>query len=162
LATGAYEALVAKYPEAYQLHPLIARTYSAEDNHDKAIEHLKMALERQPENVEWKLLLGSELAMAGKAEEAKTVLASIDESKVKDATPYLNIGITLYNANKTKEAQVYFDKAISLFPKEGDGYYYRGLTHLQLGNNDAAKADLTKFLDAPEAEMAKKILAQLK
>ena len=93
-------------------------------------------------------------------------MASIDGSKVKDATPYLNIGITLYNANKAKEAQAYFDKAISLFPNEGDGYYYRGLTHLQLGNNDAAKADMTRFLElspnAPEAEMAKKILAQLK
>jgi tetratricopeptide (TPR) repeat protein len=165
-ARGAYEALMAKYPEAYQLHPLIARTYSAENNHEKAIEHLRRALVKQPESVEWKLLLGSELAMAGKAEEAKTVMASIDESKVKDATPYLNIGITLYNANKTKEAQAWFDKTISLFPSQGDGYYYRGLTHLQLGNNDAAQADLTKFLElapsAPEAEMAKKILAQLK
>lgn len=165
-ARGAYEALLAKYPEAYQLHPLIARTYSAENQHGKAIEHLNAALAKQPDNVEWKLLLGSELAVAGKAEEAKATLASVDEAKIKDATPYINIGITLYNANKAKEAQVYFDKAVTLFPKEPDGYYYRGLTHLQLGNNDAAKADMTKFLElapnAPEAEMAKKILAQLK
>ena len=165
-ARGSYEALLAKYPEAYQLHTLIARTYSAENQHDKAIEHLKAALATQPDNVEWKLLLGSEQAVAGKADEAKATLASIDESKVRDATPYLNIGITLYNANQTREAQTYFDKAITLFPKTGDAYYYRGLTHLQLGSNDEAKSDLTKFLelapDAPEAEMARKILAQLK
>ena len=165
-ARAVYEGLLAKYPEAYQLHSLVARTYSAEKQHDKAIEHLKTALAKQPDNVEWKLLLGSELAVAGRAEEARATLASIDESKVRDATPYLNIGITLYNANQTKDAQAYFDKAIALFPKEGDAYYYRGLTHLQLGNNDAAKADLTKFLElapaAAEAEMAKKILSQLK
>jgi tetratricopeptide (TPR) repeat protein len=165
-ARAAYEALLGKYPEAYQLHALIARTYSAEKQHDKAIEHLKTALAKQPDNVEWRLLLGSEQAVAGKAEEAKATLASIDESKVKDSTPYLNIGITLYNANQPKEAQAYFEKAITLFPKQGDAYYYRGLTHLQLGDNDAAKSDLTKFLElspnAPEAEMAKKILAQLR
>jgi tetratricopeptide (TPR) repeat protein len=165
-ARAVYEALLVKYPEAYQLHSLVARTYSAERQHDKAIEHLRTALARQPDNVEWKLLLGSELAMAGKSDEAKATMASIDETKVKDATPYLNIGITLYNVNQTREAQAYFDKAIALFPKEGDAYYYRGLTHLQLGNNAAAKLDLTRFIelapDAPEADMAKKILAQLK
>ena len=165
-ARGVYEALLARYPEAYQIHPLIARTYSAENQHDKAIEHLQAALARQPDNVEWKLLLGSELAVAGKADEAKAMMASVDETKVTDATPYVNIGITLYNANQAKQAQAYFDKAVTLFPNQGDGYYYRGLTHLQLGNNDAAKADLTKFLElapnAPEAEMAKKILTQLK
>lgn len=165
-ARTVYEALLAKYPEAYQLHPLIARTYSAENQHDKAVEHLKTALAKQPDNVEWKLLLGSELAVAGRADEAKATLASIDESVIKDATPYLNIGISLYNANQAKEAQAYFDKAVTLFPAEADGYYYRGLTHLQLGNNDAAKADMTKFVElapnAPEAAMAKKILAQLK
>jgi tetratricopeptide (TPR) repeat protein len=165
-ARAVYDALAIKYPEAYQLHALIARTYSADNQHDKAIEHLKIALAKQPDNVEWKLLLGSEQAAAGKADDAKATLASIDESKVTDATPYLNIGISLYNANQTKEAQAYFDKAVTMFPKDGDAYYYRGLTHLQLGNNDAAKADLTKFLElapaAPEAETAKKILAQLK
>ena len=165
-ARAVYEALLVKYPEAYQLHPLIARTYAAENQHDKAAEHLKTALGKQPDNVEWKLLLASELAAAGKMDEAKAVTASIDDAKVKDATPYLNIGITLYNANKPKEAQDYFSKAIALFPQQGDAYYYRGLTHLQLGNNDAAKVDMTKFLElapnAPEAETAKKILAQLK
>lgn len=164
-ARAVYEALLAKYAEAYQIHPLVARTYSAEKQHDKAVEHLNTALARQPDNVEWKLLLASELAMAGKADEAQAVTASIDQSKVKDATPYLNIGITLYNANKPKEAQEFFTKAVTLFPQQGDAYYYRGLTHLQLGNNDAAKVDLTKFLElspgAPEAEMAKKILEQL-
>lgn len=165
-ARSVYEALLVKFPEAYQIHPLIARTYSAENQHDKAVEHLKLALERQPENVEWKLVLGSELAIAGRADEAQAVMSSIDEAKVKDATPYLNIGITLYNANKGKEAQAYFEKAITLFPKEGDAYYYRALTHLQLGSHDAAKADLTKFLElaptAPEADTARKILSQLK
>ena len=165
-ARAAYEALLVKYPEAYQLHPLVARTFSAENQHDKAAEHLKAALARQPDNVEWKLLLASELAAAGKMDEAKAVTASIDDAKVKDATPYLNIGIALYNLNKPKEAQEYFSKAVTLFPQQGDAYYYRGLTHLQLGNNDAAKTDMTKFLElapnAPEAETAKKILAQLK
>jgi regulator of sirC expression with transglutaminase-like and TPR domain len=55
---------------------------------------------------------------------------------------------------------------VTRFPQNADGYYYRGLTNLQLSKNDAAKADLTKFLEmapnAPEAATAKGILDKLK
>jgi regulator of sirC expression with transglutaminase-like and TPR domain len=59
----------------------------------------------------------------------------------------------------------YFDRAVARFPSHPDSYYFRGLAHLQLGDNDAARADLEKFVrmapEAPEAEMARKILKQL-
>jgi hypothetical protein len=68
---------------------------------------------------------------------------------------------------------------VNRFPEYPDGYYYRGITNVQLGTMlrpddqaagdkllQAAKADLAKFVqmapDAPEAAAAKKILEQLK
>lgn len=162
-----YEGLLSAYPEiAKQLQPLIARTYYGENQFDKAIEHLKTALELDPENVEVRLLLGNVLVEKGSADEGKQILASVQDAQIKDPTILVNVGIVMLNQNKPSEAIAYFDKAIMLFPAGADAYYYRGITKLQLSKNDEAKADLSKFLslapDAPEAATAKKILEQLK
>ncbi len=165
-ARAIYSALLEKYPEAHQLHPLIARTYSGENQFEKSIEHLRIARQKDPENVEVKLLLGNILVEKGNADEGRQLLAGIDDSKVKDPTTFLNVGIVLLNQNKPADAQTYFDKTIKLFPTHPDAYYYRGLAHLQTGNTDAAKVDLKTFVEmapnAPEAATAKKILEQLK
>jgi Tfp pilus assembly protein PilF len=161
-----YEALLARYAELHQLHPYIARAYYGENQHDKAIEHLRLALAKDPANVEVQLLLGNILVEKGDAEEGKRILAGIDESRVKDPTIFINVGIAMLNQNKPADAVPYFEKAITRFPESPDAYYYRGIAHLQLGRTEEAKADLTKFVamapDAPETPTAKKILEQLK
>jgi Tfp pilus assembly protein PilF len=165
-ARAIYEDLLAKHPEAYQIEPYIARTYYAEHQIDPAIEHLRNALAKDPGSVEVKLLLANLLAEKGQADESRQLIASIDDAKITDPTTLLNIGIGLLNAKKADEALTWFDKSVARFPAAADGYYYRGLTELQLEKTDAAKADLAKFLEmapnAPEAATAKAILEKLK
>jgi tetratricopeptide (TPR) repeat protein len=166
-ARSIYESLLAKYPDVHQIHPLVARTYHGEKNLDKAIEHLRVAVEKMPDNVEARLLLGNTLVEAGKTDEGKQILAGIDPSKITDPAVLLNVGITLINQGKAADALTYLDQAVTRFPAHADGYYYRGITYLQLQKNAEAKADLEKFIglaspDAPELAMAKKILEQLK
>jgi tetratricopeptide (TPR) repeat protein len=165
-ARAIYEAVLAKFPQAYQIEPLIARTYYGEKQFDKAIEHLKIAVEKNPANVENKLLLGNILIEQGRADEGRQVLASVDDTQVKDPLTYVNVGIGLMNQNKGDEALAYFEKAIARFPQSGDAYYYRGLCRLQKGDVEGTKADFRKFLElapnAPEAPAAKKALDQLK
>jgi Flp pilus assembly protein TadD len=160
-----YEALLEKYPEAWQLHPLIARAYYAEEELDKSVEHLRKALEHDPGNAEVTVLLGNVLVEKGDAEEGRRLLESIDENLIQDPATFLNIGIGLMNQGKTADAMSYFERAVARFPDHPDGYYFRGIAHLQSGENDAARADLEKFVkmapDAPEAETARKILEQL-
>jgi Flp pilus assembly protein TadD len=166
-ARAIYESLLAKYPNVHQLHPMVARTYHAEKNLDKAIEHLREAVEKMPDNVEAKLLLGNTLIEAGKTDEGKQILSAIDSSKITDPTVLLNVGITLINQGKAADAFTYFDQVVTRFPAHADGYYYRGVANLQLQKTAEAKADLEKFVglaasDAPELAMAKKLLEQLK
>jgi Tfp pilus assembly protein PilF len=165
-ARAIYEELLTKHPEATQLEPYIARTYYGEHQLDPAIEHLRKALAADPENVQVKLLLANTLAEKGNAEESQQIISSIDESKITDPTMLLNIGIGLLNQKKPADALAWFDKSVAKFPDHADGYYYRGITELQLDKNDAAKADLTKFVamapNAPEAATAKGILEKLK
>jgi Tfp pilus assembly protein PilF len=165
-ARAVYEGILAQHPDFYQMEPYIARTYYAERQYDPAIEHLRKAAEKDPSNVDVKLLLANVLGEKGSADEARQILASIDESKITDPSTFLNAGIGLINQKKPEEAITWFDKSIARFPQTADAYYYRGITEVQLGKNDAAKADLTKFVEmapnAAEAATAKGILEKLK
>lgn len=166
-ARAIYEELSTKYPDVKQFRPLIARSYYGEGNRKAAIEHLRLALAQDPGNVEVTLLLGNTLMEEGHADEARTILASIDESKITDPAVFLNAGIALLNDKKNAEALPWFDKAIARFPSHADGYYYRGITYLSLGKTAEAKTDLEKYVsiapaDAPELATAKKILETMK
>jgi tetratricopeptide (TPR) repeat protein len=166
-ARAIYEDLSARHPDVTQFEPLIARSYYGEGNKAKAIEHLRAAAAKDPNNVEVKLLLGSVLIEEGKADEGKQILQSIDESKVNDPTVYINVGIGLINDGKHADAVTWLDKAIARFPEHPDAYYYRGISKLSLGQRAESKADLEKFVslappDAPELKMAKQILEGIK
>ena len=166
-ARAIYTDLAAKYPEVKQFRPLIARTYHGEGNKNAAADELRKALEQDPTNIELKLLLGTTLMELGKADEARTMLSSVDESKITDPAVFINIGIGLINERKHAEAVPWFDKAIARFPQHPDTYYYRGISNVTLGKTAEAKADLEKFIsiappDAPELATAKQILASIK
>jgi tetratricopeptide (TPR) repeat protein len=166
-ARAIYEALEAEHPQVKQFKPLIARAYYGEGNKEKALELLREASAADPENVEVKMLLGNLLMEAGKADEAKTVLASVDDSKITDPVVYINIAIASINDGKHADALPWLDKAVAKFPDQADAYYYRGISYLATGKNAEAKADLTKFIamakpDAPELPTAKKILESIK
>ncbi len=165
-ARAIYEDVLAKHPEAKQLEPYIARTYYGEHNLDAAIEHLRTAMAADPDNVDVKMLLANTLAEKGNAQESQQIVASIDETKINRPEILLNVGIGLLNAKKPEEALTWFDKTATKFPDYASAYYYRGITELQLGKNDPAKADLTKFVqmapNAPEAATATGILEKMK
>lgn len=165
-ARAIYEDILKKYPDAYQVEPYIARTYYAEHELDPAIEHLRNALAKDPDSAEIKILLAHLLDEKGNADESRQLIASVDESKIKDPATLLNVGIGLLNQKKPADALTWFDKTITRFPDRADAYYYRGITELQLEKSDAARADLEKFLEmspnAPEAATAKGILDKIR
>ena len=167
-ARKVYEDLLAKFPQVHQFHTFIARTYAGENNMPKAIEHTKIALEKEPENVETKLLLAELLQGAGQKEEAAKILATVDLAQAKDPFVFVNVAINKINENKAPEAVELLTKLIAQFPNEAQLLYYRGRAYLASSKFDEAKADLEKFVvanpaSAPkEIEDAKKILEQLK
>ena len=74
-----YEDLLAKYPKVYQLEGFIARTYAAENNIPAAMEHLKVNLEKEPDNVDLKLLQAELLMESGDKAGAKALRDAIVE-----------------------------------------------------------------------------------
>jgi tetratricopeptide (TPR) repeat protein len=160
-----YEDLLVKYPSVYQLHGFIARAYAADNQVPKAIEEVKIVLEKEPNNVEMKLLMSDLLMETGDKAEAKKLLDGIDMTQVKDPFPFLNAAIAMINEKKGTEAAEWLTKLLPQFPTQAEIYYYRGRAHLVAEKYDEAKADLEKFIsmapNSKEAADAKKIVEQL-
>jgi predicted Zn-dependent protease len=162
-----YETLLAKYPTIHQLHEFIGRTYAAEGQYDQAIEHVRIAVDKDPDNVQAKVFLGDLLMEKGDKAEAQKILESIDLTKVEDPAPFINVSIGYINEQKSEEALALLGKLMTRFPNDASLYYYRGRAYLAAKKMPEAKADLEKFVsmalpDARELPDAKKILEQMK
>lgn len=166
-ARKVYEDLLAKYPNVHQFHSFIGRTYAAENNFAKSIEHVKIALEKDPNNIETKMLLAELYQNAGNKEEAQKLLDTIDMTQAKDPFVFMNAAISLINEGKAPDAIDILTKLAAQFPTEMSIHYYRGRAYLIANKWDEAKADLEKFVaanptsTAKEVADAKKILEQL-
>ena len=74
---------------------------------------------------------------------------------------------TLMNVQENyQEAVAVLDVAVQRSPNTPLLYYYRGMSHVQLENDDAARADLSKFVELSPSEdtqvqQAKDILEKL-
>jgi predicted Zn-dependent protease len=160
-----YEDLLAKFPNVYQLHGFIARAYAADNQAAKGIEHVKMVLEKEPNNTDMKLLQADLLMEIGEKAESRKLLDSIDMKEVKDPFPFMNAAISLINEQKGQEAADLLTKLLAQFPAQNEIYYYRGRAYLSVQKMDESKADLEKFVSlaptAKEAADAKKILEQI-
>lgn len=160
-----YENMLAKYPAAYGLHMRLASMYAAEGNAAKGLEHIKLALEKEPENVDFKVLHADLLMETGDKDAAKKVLESVDLAQVKDTRVFVNSAINDINAGKADEAVALLTKLIAQFPNEATFLYYRGRAYIVATKLPEAKADLEKFVaaapTAPQAADAKRLLEQL-
>ena len=159
--------VLTKYPVAYRLNAFIASTYEAEKNYDKAIEHLRIVVDKEPADVEIKTYLAEMLTAKGDKAEAQKVLETLDISKVTDPTTFLNMAIQSINADRPDEAIATLDKVNKAFPTRADVFYYRARAYIKGKKMAEAKADLEKFVamappDARELADAKKLLEQLK
>lgn len=165
-ARAIYEALYVKYPQPYQFPFAIATTYISEKNYPKALEYAKIAAEKDPANVDVKLLNAEILLDAGQKEEAVKLLNTVDLTQVKDPLVFMNAAIIMINDGKGAEAVAFLDKLVVQFPNQHQIYYYRGRANLVATKLDAAKADLEKFVsvapaDSKEVADAKDLIAKL-
>ena len=161
-----YEDILAKYPQIYQLEGFIARTYAAENNIPQALEHLKINLDKEPDNVDLKLFHAELLMESGDKAGAKTILDSLDMTKVKDPYPFINQAISLINEKKGPEAVELLTKLMAQFPTQNELYYYRGRAYVASDKLPEARTDLEKYVslapDTKEAADAKQIIEQIK
>ena len=161
-----YEGLIAKYPQVYQLQVRMFEMYFAENNHKKALEHITLALEKEPANTDWQLLQAELLMETGDKAGAEKVLQSVDMTKAKEPRAFINQAINYINSQQSAEAIDLLTKVMAQFPNDASIVYYRGKAYVAASKLPEAKADFEKFVasappDAPQMADAKKLLEQL-
>ena len=164
-----WEDVLAKHPQVWQFHGPIGTMYAAENNPTKGIEHLKLALAKDPGNVPYQVLMGELMMEAGDRAEAEKILMAVDISKVTDARAFMNMSINKINSGDKAQAEQAIEvltKLIPQFPNEHMLFYLRGRAYLAATKNVEAKADLEKYVaaapaTAPQMADAKKLLEQL-
>ena len=165
-ARQVYEDLLKVYPELHQLHAMMGNLYAAEGNTAKALEHLNIALAKEPTNVDW-LVLKADVMMETKDQAgAEKILEGIDITQVKEARAFINLAINQINAGKHAEAIELLTKLHTQFPNDHSILYYRGRAYVAATKLPEAKADFEKFVaaapaDSPQVADAKKLLEQL-
>jgi tetratricopeptide (TPR) repeat protein len=164
-----YEDLLAKFPTVYQLNARLATMYAAENNAVKGLEQIKIALEKEPANVDYQMLSAELMMETGDKEGAQKILDTVDMSKVKDPRAFTNNAINKINSGDKAQAEQAIElltKMVAQFPNDPFLLYLRGRAYIAATKLVEAKADLEKYLTmapptAPQVADAKKLLDQL-
>jgi len=164
-----YEDLLVKFPTVYQINAMLSQMYAAENNIAKGMEHVKIALEKEPTNVDY-LLLHAELLMeSGDKAAAQKILDTLDVTKVKNPRAFMNSAIHKINSGDKAQAEQAVElltKLLAQFPNDHLMLYLRGRAYIAGMKLVEAKADLEKFVASapamsPQMADAKKLLDQL-
>ena len=134
---GAKSAAPEKDTNLHLIYARLADAYDAAGRNDDAIAAYKRAIEQKPTAAYYNNLGGIE-GRAGKIDEATTAYqksAELDPPNAAQA--WRNFGITLYNANRMKDAVEPLKKSTGMDPKNAQGWYLLGAA--QIGSIDSAK-----------------------
>jgi len=148
-AREAYERALPAFEGANRLLILkrIATCQMIEGNDESAVATLKTVLAESPDDLDAMRLLIDRLIVLKREDEAQQYMAKMPEGAHLDPNTMLNMGINMYNDNQLEAAHEKFDQVVNIKPDWPDGYYYRGLASLGLGNVEPAKADFEKVLE---------------
>jgi tetratricopeptide (TPR) repeat protein len=166
-AQAEYEKLLALRPDlATTIHQQMGFSLIQLKKYPEALEHLQKVLDADPKNAGVRAIMAQAALEGGMTDRGLELLKGVDDVSIKDPDVFFNIGVNLLNADRPDEAIVYFAKAVTLDPAYADGYFRRGLAHLQRGRNAEAKADLEKFIQlqptGAQTDLARKALAQIR
>jgi Flp pilus assembly protein TadD/SAM-dependent methyltransferase len=117
-------------------HAVLAGYLRTEGRTDEAIEHLRRALEIEPDNAENHLTLGTILVSLGRSDEALGHLQQAVNSNPDDKGAHSELGIALYRTGKTDEALAHFRQALAIDPG-----YVEGLRNLAKALVDGRQFD---------------------
>jgi tetratricopeptide (TPR) repeat protein len=162
-ARAEYLKAITEAPDNAPLLMRVAAAYYGEGNFEEAVKYAKKVVEGDPQDaIAWRMVAEIELAR-GNLDAGTAALEKVPPEKIKDAQPYLNMGILLYNKKKPAEAETVLTKAIGIQPDLADAYYMRGLARLGVQKKAEAKADFQKYLElAPNGADAKDVREILK
>ena len=164
LASGDYEGAIQVFTEALSSLPegakaavlvAVAQAQVQLERDDEALASLERALAYAPSNVDALRLMSRRLTALGRGDEAQAYLARMPEDQRADPEILVREGVALYNENDFEGAVAKLDAAVEAAPDWSEAYYFRGLSNMAAGRNEAAAADFRRLIELePEGEKA--------
>jgi len=145
-ALEGYNAILAKFPDAYILWKNIGNCYFAQEQYDKAEEAYRKVLEKNANDSDALQAVGNCYFNRNQPELALEWYGKIQFEKIADPAVLYNIGLNLFKSSKFEEALKYFKRSTEVQKDFEDGYYHLGLTHTSLGKKEEAVATFELFL----------------
>lgn len=166
-ARAEYEKALAAVPDADKpiIYAAIGGTYVNEGKVDDARHSYEQALAINPDHVESLKGMCNIVAYQGNMALADELFARIPAAEPIHPNILITMAMGHFNQGDTETAKAMMDRAVRDFPQDALAHYYRGLTELSLGENDAARADLERSLaldpNHREAANARDFIGQL-
>jgi tetratricopeptide (TPR) repeat protein len=165
-ALDGYNAIMAKYPDAYIIWQNVGNAYFAQEEYDKAEEAYLKVLAKAPGDVHAIIAVGNCYVNRNQTDKALEWYGKVDFSKIDDPTVLYNIGLNFFNLGKYDEALQYFQRSVEVQKTFEDGYYQMGLAYVSMQKKDEAIAVYEKFLkdfpDSVKADQVRGFLEYLK
>jgi len=160
-SADALEKLLPYAPRSYELHELLGMVYAALSQNDKAIDHLKTAVQIKPDLAEARINLGATLARGGKAELAAEQFQKAVTLDPKNYDANHNLGEFYIQAGKLAEAQPYLDRAQQLRPDSYDNGYDLALADFLLGKRPEARQVIDELVKLKDTGELRNLLGQI-
>ncbi len=129
--------------------------YHGHYDYDRALEHLAIAQQHQPNNSDVWSAVGAVQRRQGKFDRALISLSKAVELDPRSNTNAFELGITYLPLRKYREAERYFDRAVALAPDSPEVYAWKAWLHLaENGSVEMARQVLDEgSTRVPTAEM---------
>jgi tetratricopeptide (TPR) repeat protein len=152
-------------PGNFQARYYLGRAKYVENRFEEAIEAFSACLKLDPHSIKAEDNLGLALEGLARTEEAmtayRTAIAWQDETQVKDAGPYVNLGALLAGTGHPSEAIPLLLEAIQIDPSGVNGHRELGKAYAHLEQFDKARQELERAVElAPRVAAPHYLLAQ--
>jgi tetratricopeptide (TPR) repeat protein len=160
-AAARLEPLLPYAANSFEIHELLGMVYASLPDGEKAIEHLKTAVQIKPESGEARTNLGATLLRFGKTEPAGEQFRKAVDLEPKSYDANHNLGEFYIQVGKVPDAQPLLQEAYKLNPAAYDNAYDLAMADFLLGKPEAARAVIQAVLPRKNTGELHNLLGQI-
>jgi tetratricopeptide (TPR) repeat protein len=160
-AAAQLERLLPYAPKSFEMHELLGMVYGSLSQSDKAIEHLKTAVQLKPDSPEARTNLGASLLHAGHAELAGEQFRKALALEPNSYDANHNLGEYYVHTGKLAEAQPLLERAQQINPSSYDNGYDLAMSDFFLGELNKARVVVQQLMVQKETGELHNLLGQI-
>jgi tetratricopeptide (TPR) repeat protein len=160
-AAARLEPLLPFASNSFEIHELLGMVYASLPEGDKAIEHLKTAVQIKPDSGEAHTNLGATLLHLGKIDLAGEQFRKAAALEPNSYDANHNLGEFFIQTGKVSDAQPFLERAYKINPTAYDNGYDLAMSNFLLVKLDAARAVVQALLQLKDSGELHNLLGQI-